>query len=108
MKKKKTNWFFRILTFFFVIYVFLFVLNKSGYYEKTVRDKALMTEEKIKEFENDVANNNVIDINSYLPETKDYSNSFTKGANFLSDKIGNLLDNNVDSFWKFIKTLFIG
>jgi len=108
MKKKKGNWFFRILNVLFIVYVALFIAQKTGYYEKTVRDRTLITEEKIKEFEQDVANNAVIDINSYLPVKEDYSNVFTKGANVISDKLGNLLDNRADSIWEFIKSLFIG
>lgn len=108
MKKKKTNWFFRILLVFFIMYVALFIANKTGYYEKTVRDRTLMTEEKIKEFEEDIANNEAIDVNSYLPKKADYSNVFTKSANAIASKLGDILDDNTDSVWKFIKSLFIG
>lgn len=108
MKKKEPNWFMRILTLLFIVYVFLFILNKTGYYEKNVRDKTIMTEEQIKQFEDDVANNIAVDINSYLPEKVDYSNFFTKGANLVSKSLGNVLDSKADNVWEFIKSLFIG
>lgn len=108
MKNKKGNWFFRILTVLFVIYVALFISLHTGYYEKMVRDRTLMTEEKILEFENDVANNMVVDIKDYLPEEKDYSNFFTKSATTISNVLGNILDDKTENVWDFIKSLFIG
>ncbi|MBQ6840589.1 MAG: hypothetical protein IJO63_00530 [Bacilli bacterium] len=108
MKKKKPNWFFRILTVFFVMYVALFISLHTGYYEKTVRDKTIMTEEMIAEFEKDIENNVAVDIKDYLPEEKDYSNFFTKSANGISKGLGNLLDDKTSGIWKFIKSLFIG
>ena len=107
MKKKKNNWFFRILTVLFIIYLALFISLHTGYYEKTVRDRTLMTEEKIKEFEKDVANNIAVDIKDYLPPQEDYSNFFTKSASTISKTLGNVLDNNAQNFWDFIKSLFI-
>ena len=106
-KKKKGNWFFRILTIFFIMYLALFISLHTGYYEKMVRDQTLMTEEKIEEFENDVANNIAVDIKDYLPEEKDYSNFFTKSASSLSNTLGNILDNKSENIWDFIKSLFI-
>ncbi|MBE6155177.1 MAG: hypothetical protein E7164_00265 [Firmicutes bacterium] len=106
-KKKKGNWFFRILTVFFIIYVALFISLHTGYYEKTVRDRTLMTEEKIKQFEEDVANNMVVDIKDYLPNEEDYSNIFTKSAISISSTLGNILDSKAENFWDFIKSLFI-
>lgn len=108
MKKKKGNWFFRILMVLFVIYVALFISLHTGYYEKMVRDRTLMTEEKILEFENDVANNMVVDIKDYLPVEEDYSNFFTKSASTISTVLGKLLDDKTENIWEFIKTLFIG
>ena len=83
MNKKNNNWFFKILTILFIIYVALFIANQTGYYEKTIRDKTFLTEEKMHEFEQDVADNKVIDIINYLPEKEDYSNFWTKSANKL-------------------------
>lgn len=108
MKNKNGKWFFRILGVFFAMYLVLLVAQKTGYYEKMVRDRTEMTEDKIKEFESDLANGEIIDLKDYLPEKEDYSNAFTKGANFISDKIGNILDSKADNVWDFIKSLFIG
>ena len=37
----------------------------------------------------------------------DYSNFFTKSASTISKTLGNVLDNNAQNFWDFIKSLFI-
>ena len=40
MKKgKQKNWFSRILSLLFIIYVALFIAGKTGYYERTIRNK---------------------------------------------------------------------
>lgn len=106
--KKKTNIFLKILYFFFIIYLILLLAEKSGYYEKRVSQKTMLTEEKIKQFEEDVASNKVVTIEDYLPEEKDYSNFVTKSANKVSNKIGTLLNTKFDNIFDFIKSLFIG
>ena len=85
----------------------LFISFHTGYYEKTVRDHTLMTEEMLSQFELDVQNNAVIDIKDYLPEEKDYSNFFTKGANVLSKGLKSVLDDKATGLWNVIKSLFI-
>lgn len=106
--KKKPNWFLRILTFLFIIYVALYIAGTTGYYEKTLRDKTILTEEKIKEFEEDISNNKPIDIESYLPEQTDYSNFLTKSANAIASSLGDLFENRTADFWQLIKSWFIG
>ena len=108
MKKKRGNLFFRILTILFIIYVALFIVQQTGYYDKTVRDQTLMTEEKIKQFESDVAQNKAVDVINYLPEKEDYSNFLTRSANVITNKLGDILDKKVDNIWDIIKSLFIG
>ena len=108
MKKKKNNWFFRVLTLLFIIYVFVFISHKTGYYQKTIRDKTLMTQDALEQFEKDVANNVAVDIKDYLPPEKDYTNIITDSAASLSNTLGNLVENNTKNLWEFIKSLFIG
>jgi len=106
-KEKKTSPFFRILNILFIVYLGLFIANKTGYYEKTVRDKTILVENQITIFEQDVKNNVAVDVNSYLPKKNDYSNIFTKSAKYLSQKISNVFDSEVKSIWDLIKSLFI-
>ena len=107
MKKKKGSWFFRILIVLFIMYIALFMASQTGYYDKKVRDKTIMTEQQIKKFEDDVANNKTMDIASYLPKTPDYSNFLTKSANKIENKLEKILNNEAPNVWNFIKSLFI-
>ena len=108
MKKKTIHPFFKILIVFFLIYCVLFIMNETGYYEKSVKNRTILTEQKRREFEKNIDDGKTLSIVSYLPQRVDYSNALTKGANYLSNRLGDIVDNNVDSIWAFFKTLFIG
>ena len=90
-KKKKLNWFKITLIFLFIIYISLYALNATGYYDGNIRRKVEFTESQIKEFEEDIANGKVVDIESYLEDqNKDYTNN--------ASKLGYTLSKNVDDF----------
>ncbi len=58
-----------------IIYISSYYVSNSGYYEYNMQKKTILTNEKIKEFEHDVKNNEDIDIKNYLDyEEYDYSN----------------------------------
>ena len=108
MKKKPMHPFFKILIILFMIYSVLFILNETGYYEKSVKNRTIITEQKRIEFEKNIEDGKVVSIVSYLPERQDYSNVLTKSANYLANRLGDIADNNIDGVWNFFKTLFIG
>ena len=98
MIKNKTLKFIIILVV--LIYICSYYVSNSGYYEYHLQEKTVLTNEKIKEFESDIQNNEAIDIKEYLVnEDKDYSN-----------KVSNIIYNiSVDSnkvARKIIKTIF--
>jgi hypothetical protein len=104
----KMHPFFKILIVFFGIYVVLFILNETGYYEKSVRSRTTLTEQKRLEFEQDIEEGKVIDVISYLPEKQDYANILTKSANYLAKELGIIVDDRMEDIWHFLKALFIG
>lgn len=104
---KKKNPFFTLLLILFLIYLGLFIANETGFYDKSVRDKTILTQKKIEDFEKDIKEGKNIDATSYLPKEKDYSNVFTKSANKISNKLGLLVNNKSKNIWQFIKALFI-
>lgn len=90
-KKKKTNWFKIIMIGLFILYISLYALNISGYYDGSIRRKVEFTEEQIDKFEKDIANGEKVDINNYLEsQNKDYTNG--------ASKLGYELSSNIDSF----------
>ncbi len=85
-KKKKMHPALKILGIFFIIYIALYIAGASGYYESQIRDKTILTEEDIKNFEEEIASGEEVNLDHYLHnDPVDYSNNFSKmGDNFSS------------------------
>lgn len=106
-KKKNNNIFLKVLAFLFIIYMALFIANISGYYEGLVKDRVTVTEEGIKEFEEKVANNEEIDITSFLNnERKDYNNNISKLGDSLTSSIENIMFKGMKLVKGIVKSLF--
>lgn len=72
----------KLLKFIILIIIIIFAssyyVSNSGYYEYHLQERTVLTNDKIKEFETDIKNNEDIDIKDYLPiEEIDYSNKMT-------------------------------
>lgn len=106
-KKKKVNPFLKILGVLFVVFIALFIASQSGYYESQVRDKVVITEEKIKEFESLIQNGEEIDINDFLDnEREDYSSSMSHLGDNLTSGISNAVSVGMDIVTDILKSLF--
>ena len=108
MKKKKRNPFLIIFYFLFMLYVVLMISTKMGYNEAYIRKDTVLTKERLEKFEQDVKEEKTVDVINYLPEKEDYANVFTKSANFISRKLGKIIDSKKDNIWEFLKSLFLG
>ena len=104
---KKHNFFKTLFILVFLLFLALFIASKTGYYEKSVKDKTYLTNKKLKEFEKDISEGKNVDAKDYFPKELDYSNIFTKSANNISNKIGLVVNYKAKNIWDFIKTLFI-
>ena len=104
---KKHNFLLTLFILVFLLYLALFIAGKTGYYEKSVKDKTYLTNKKLKEFEKDISEGKNVDAKDYFPKEVDYSNVFTKSANNISNKIGLVVNSKAKNVWDFIKTLFI-
>ncbi len=106
-KKKKANWFLRILFCFAIMYVAILIAFESGYYENKMSNKATLTKEAMEQFEADVANGEVVDIKEYLNhEKEDYSNSVTKIGNKLSNGLSDVMTKGISGVFNVLKGLF--
>ena len=101
---KKHNFFKTLFILVFLLFLALFIASKTGYYEKSVKDKTYLTNKKLKEFEKDISEGKNVDAKDYFPKEVDY---FTKSANNISNKIGLVVNYKAKNIWDFIKTLFI-
>jgi len=107
IKKKKTNWFKIILIVFFIIYMGLYILNLSGYYQGNVKRKVEFTKEQIEKFEEDVKNKEQIDLNDYLTnQTKDYSNYASKLGYNVSHTIEKVFNDSLKSISNILVKFF--
>lgn len=97
MDKKTTKF---IIIIIVLIFIGSYIISESGYYEYTMQQRTIITNEKIKEFEQDVKNSENIDLKEYLEKDEvDYSNKFTT-------LVYNISDNSNKIARKAIKYLF--
>ena len=107
MKKDKKNKIYKfIFGLFFLSFLVIYFSELTGYYEYKNYQKAALTEEQIKKFEEDVKNGNEVDINEYLVvNNKKYNNTLSKLASKLSDGISKIVNNGVEYTFKYISKL---
>ena len=107
MKKKKRNPFLIILSILFIIYISLFIVGESGYYESKTKEEIVLTEENIKKFENDVKNNKNIDIENYVvKDNTDYSCFASNMGDNVSSFVERLLTEELGKMRKVLKKMF--
>lgn len=89
-----------------IVFISSYLIASTGYYEYTMQQKTIITNEKIKEFENDIKNNQNIDIKDYLEEENiDYSNKFTNLVYNISDNSNKLARKAIKYLFKKIGSL---
>lgn len=107
MRKKKKNPVLKVLGLLFVVFMALYIANMSGYYESKIRDRVIITEEGIKNFEQAIKNGDEIDITSFLnTEREDYSSSMSNFGENVTSSIENVVVGGMDIVSDIIKSLF--
>lgn len=79
----------------------------TGYYEKQINNKTVLTEEKIKEFEEDVKNHEYVDIKDYVSDT--YVDTSSVGSDLgykVSETINDFITNKAIKALKVLGKLF--
>lgn len=89
-----------------IIFSASYIISESGYYEYTMQQRTIITSEKIKEFEEDVKNNENIDLKEYLSKDEiDYSNKFTNLVYNISDNSNKLAKKAIKYIFKKLGSL---
>ena len=83
----------------FLLYIALYFSYQNGYYEIRNNEKKILTEEMIKEYEEDLKNGVDVTNKEYTVVKKDYSNAYTKSLLKVSKKIENSLDRIIKYFF---------
>ena len=106
MNKKKKNFLNYLIIFLFVFYMFLFISSKNGYITNEKRNRMYLTNEQIEKFEKDVDEGKNIDLEKYIENKKDYSNSFSKLGYNVSNGIVYIVNNSLKGISSFILRFF--
>lgn len=95
-----------IIIVIIIIFISSYIITESGYYEYTMQQRTIITNEKIKEFEQDIKNNKDIDLKDYLGNDElDYSNRFTNLVYNLSDNSNKLARKTIKYLFKKLSSL---
>ena len=104
-KKKKNNIFLKIVCVLFIVYFSLYLMDNLGYYNIAAKNKVL-TEEKLKEFEQDVKDGKSIDIKNYIDDETNYKNFYSNIGYNMSIGIDNVLNKGLKKVGDILKKLF--
>ena len=87
MKHKKENKIFKHIIFIsFITFFALYISQSTGYFEYKNNKKVSLTNEQIKEFEQDVKKGKKIDIKKYIQiNNKSYQNKLSKAGLSISE-----------------------
>ena len=80
-------------------------MDSMGYYNIAAKNK-IITDEKLKEFENDVRNGKEIDIKNYVRDTTNYKNVYSNLGYNMSVGIDNVLNKGLKKVGDILKKLF--
>ncbi len=95
-----------IILLLIVTFISIYAISESGYYEYKLQEKTILTNEKIKEFEADVKNNENVDIKEYLDYKElDYSNKITNLVYEISDNSNKLTRKLIKAIFNKLSTL---
>lgn len=65
-KKKSHSWFTYVFVVLFTSYLILFLASNNGYYEYKNKEKAVLTAEQIKKFEQDISEGKNVRLEEYI------------------------------------------
>lgn len=109
MKNSKKAWliFRRILLLLFIVYLINYFSVSAGYYDAEMSKKTILTEEKIKEFEEDIKNGEYVDIKDYVEDEYEDTSSVIGTVGYkLSKVINDFITDKAIKTIKIIGKLF--
>lgn len=99
----------KIFLILFIAFLALYLSEKTGYYEYEQHKQVTLTKEKIKQFEQDVADGKNIDIKDYTTEeTVNYETKISKAGLHISKSVGNVVQTGLEGTFNFLNDLMEG
>ena len=89
-----------IMIIIFLVYIGLYFSYRNGYYEIKNNERKILTEEMIKEYEDDLAKGVDVTNKEYTVVRPDYANNYTQSLLKVSKKIENGIDKAIKYFFK--------
>lgn len=108
-KKLATKIFWKIFVALFVAFLALYFSQATGYYEYEQHQNVVLTKEKIKQFEQDVADGKNIDIKDYM-DTKEsnYKTKISQTGLNISKELGTMVQNGLEATFNFLNQIMSG
>lgn len=78
-----------------IVYLMLYLSYKNGYSERKNEEKRILTELKIKEYEEDLANGVDVTNKEYVVVRPTYDNTYTRASLKLSASIEKIIDKSI-------------
>lgn len=89
------------------MFITLYVSQNLGFYNYEMEDRKIVTEENIKQFEQDIKENKPIDINNYVESTHTHENNgIARFNNSISSMIGNVMKETIQFGSNVFEILF--
>ena len=103
---KANNIFKFIFIILVLIFFFMIIAGRSGYYEYELSEKRKLTDEAIERFEKDVSEGKNIDIKNYLDsKNKNYNNKVSNMGNDISNTIEKIISKGFRDLFKYLNKL---
>lgn len=106
-KKKWANKiFWKLFLALFIAFFALYVSEATGYYEFEQHKRVTLTQEKIKEFEKDIADGKNVDIKDYMGEREiNYQTKISKAGLKISEGIGKYVQDGIEATFNFLNQI---
>jgi hypothetical protein len=105
-KKIASKIFWKFFLMLLIGFTALYISEATGYYEFEQYNKKILTEEKIKQFEEDVSNGKNIDINDYVISNEtNYESKISKIGNKISKKVEKTVSGGLETTFNFLNNM---
>ena len=106
VKKIITKVFWKSFLVLLIGFTAIYVSEATGYYEFEQHNKKVLTEQKIKQFEEDVANGKNIDINDYVVNNKqNYETKLSKLGDKMSTSVKKIIVEGLNNTFDFFNNI---
>lgn len=107
VKSQEKNTLLKITLFLFVIFLILYICKETGFYEYKAHNKANLTNEALKRFENDINEGKDVSLKDYVVDGQiDYSNKVSNIGYNIGNTVEKFMNDGIKKTLKVISALF--